>query len=97
MDETGLFYRTMPSKSISNEHIKGFEIFSIRIAIATTVHANGVKLKPFDTGLVARPRASFKLVVSSFVVYTYSTKSWMTSSTSNNSLEKLISENEIKK
>lgn len=89
MDETGLYYRLMPSRGISKAPIKGIKNLLERVTIAFTVSMTGEKLKPMLIGHAANPRKLKDFNTNFYVDYAYSAKSWMTSSLFMVYLEKL--------
>ena len=81
MDETGLFYKIIPSKSICKNSRKGYKNFKDRVSIMLCSNMDGSeKLKPLIIGKSKKPRcfASFKMLDS--ITYCNSKKAWMTSS-----------------
>ena len=81
MDETGLFYRLQPDKTLATKPVKGTKKSKERITIGLCANADGSeKLKPIVVAKAARPRCFPKTFnVQSLVHYYHNKKSWMTS------------------
>ena len=91
MDETGLFYRLQPDKTLATKPVKGTKKSKDRITTGLCVNADGSeKLKPIVIAKAARPRCfPKKFNVQSLVHYYHNKKSWMTSSIFTDWLKKL--------
>ncbi|XP_056017299.1 tigger transposable element-derived protein 6-like [Ostrea edulis] len=81
IDETGLFYRMLPDRSLStSDHVKGTKKMKDRITIALVCNADGSdKLKPFVIGKALNPRSFKDFNAHLYVDYTANKKAWMTS------------------
>ena len=81
MDETGLFFRLQPDKTLSTAPVRGTKKSKERISVALCANADGSdKLKPLVIGKAARPRCFPKAFnVQSVVHYYHNKKAWMTS------------------
>ena len=95
VDETGLFYRALPTKSMSvkGEEAKGGRKSKERITVLLVCSAEGEKLRPFVIGHSANPRC-FKGLASIAclpVTYCSNKKAWMTAALFQQWLDKLNS------
>ena len=80
IDETGLFFRMPPSKSLTTAPQHGTKQFKDRITIALCTNADGSdKIKPFVIGKSANPRCFKIFFPGNYVTYTNNQKAWMTS------------------
>lgn len=80
-DETGLFYRAFPSKSmvVRGQDAAGIKIKKDRITALLCVGAKGETLKPLVIGRSAKPRCFQGIDVASLGVdYKFNKKAWMT-------------------
>lgn len=78
-DETGIFYKLIPSKSICKNVRNGYKILKDRISVLFCVNMSGtVKRKPLVIGKFAKPRCFKQFSPQSLVNYTNSTRAWMT-------------------
>jgi hypothetical protein len=78
MDETGMFYRMPPSKTLAQGPRQGTKQFKDRITVALCTNADGSdSLKPL-VGKSAQPRCFKDFMVSNYVSYYHNTKAWMT-------------------
>ena len=81
-DETGLFYRALPTKSIcvKGDGAKGGKKAKDRISVLLACSAEGEKLTPFVIGRNANPRCFKGLASSACLPVSYSSnkKAWMT-------------------
>ena len=79
-DETGLFYRLEPNKTLAIGPVLGTKRCKDRITIALCTNADGShKLKPFVIGKSAKPRCfPSKFDVQKLVTYRHNKKAWMT-------------------
>ncbi|XP_062572433.1 tigger transposable element-derived protein 6-like [Saccostrea cucullata] len=82
IDETGLFYRLLPDRSLcTNEHVKGTKKAKDRITITLMCNADGTdKLKPLVIGKSLQPRCFKDFNSNLYVEYTANKKAWMVSS-----------------
>jgi hypothetical protein len=80
MDETGLFFRLEPNKTLATGPVSGTKKCKQRISVALCANADGSdKLKPLVIGKAARPRCFPKTFnVQTVVDYHYNQKAWMT-------------------
>lgn len=79
-DETGVFYQTLPNKTMAfkNDSCKGGKQSKVRITALLCCNATGShKLKPLVIGKYAKPRC-FKGVPSLPCIYKSNKKAWMT-------------------
>lgn len=81
-DETGLFYRAMPTKSMTvrGEEAKGGKKSKERITVLLACSAEGEKLMPYVIGHSANPRCFKGLASMACLPVSYSSnkKAWMT-------------------
>ena len=82
MDETGLFFRQLPDKSLStSDHTKGTKKSKGRLTVVLTCNADGSdKLRPLVIGKSKKPRCFNNFNHKLYVDYAFNTKAWMTSS-----------------
>jgi hypothetical protein len=81
IDETGLFYRTLPDKTLAKrgEECKGGKMSKNRITVMLCCSVRGEKLKPLVIGNSRQPRCFRNLDVESLpVTWKSNRKSWMT-------------------
>lgn len=79
IDETGLFYRMPPSKSLSQGPRHGTKQFKDRITVALCTNADGSDhVKPLVIGKSMQPRCFKDFNVSTYVTYQHNKKAWMT-------------------
>ena len=79
VDETGLFYRMPPSKSLAQGPRQGTKQYKDRITVALCTNSDGSdRLKPLVIGKSAQPRCFRDFVSSSYVSYYNNKKAWMT-------------------
>ena len=80
MDETGLFFRMAPDRSISQRQIEGMKKDKSRFTIAFCANADGTdKLQPFFIGHALIPRCFQKKSAAELgFYYRNNTKAWMT-------------------
>ena len=94
-DETGLFYRALPTKSMSvkGEEAKGGRKSKERITVLLACSAEGEKLRPFVIGHSANPRCFKGLASLACLPVTYfsNKKAWMTAELFQQWLDKLNS------
>lgn len=77
-DETGLFYKLIPSKTICKNIRKGYKLLKDRISILLCANMKGsVKRKPLVIGKFGNPRCLKNFPTNKYVEYAYSKKSWM--------------------
>ena len=80
IDETGLFYRMPPSRSLTTGPQNGTKQYKDRVTIALCCNADGTdKLKPFVIGKIAKPRCFSNFSPGNYVRYANNRKAWMTS------------------
>ena len=79
MDETGLFYRMSPNRSLASAERRGVKKDKARITVALCSNANGSdKLPPLVIGKTKSPRCFKNVRVENLGVrYHYNQKSWM--------------------
>ncbi|KAE8913425.1 hypothetical protein PF005_g17746 [Phytophthora fragariae] len=57
MDETGLFYKLAPDKTIASRQIEGAKKSKVRVTVALTYNADGSDMRePFIIGHANKPR-----------------------------------------
>lgn len=80
LDETGLFWRGLPQKSLilKGEKAKGGKLAKERITICLLCSSTGEKFKPLIIGKSAMPRA-FKKAIPINIFWRSNNKAWMTS------------------
>ncbi len=81
-DETGLYYRALPTRSMvtKEDKCKGTKTSKDRMTVLLCCSAKGEKLKPFVIGHSARPRCFKNYSIGSFgVQYSHNKRAWMTS------------------
>jgi DDE superfamily endonuclease/Tc5 transposase DNA-binding domain/Fission yeast centromere protein N-terminal domain len=81
MDETGLFWKLQPDRSLATHQIKGGRKSKDRVTIALTVNADGSeKLEPWIIGRSKNPRClkHIKNRQNLRIVYEYNKTKWMT-------------------
>jgi len=81
IDETGLFYRLLPDRSLTtSDSTKGIKKIKDRITVALCCNADGSeKIKPMVIGKSKNPRCFKNFNVNLYVNYTSNKKAWMTS------------------
>jgi len=80
VDETGLFYRMDPNKSLTSSDTKGKKKKKDRITVALCCNADGSeKIKPFVIGKLLNPRCFKNISVQLYMDYKANKKAWMTS------------------
>lgn len=80
LDETALFFRYSPSRTINFDSIKGRKKNKERITVLLCTNADGSdKRKPLVIGKFANPRCFKNFNKDAFVDYYYNGKAWMTS------------------
>jgi len=80
-DETGIFYKLIPSKSVCILTRSGHKLLKDRLSILLCTNMTGTKkLKPLVIGRYKKPRCFKNFPVQNFVDYISSQRSWMTSS-----------------
>ena len=79
-DETGLFFRLEPNRTLATGPVSGSKICKERITLGVCANADGSdKIKPFVIGKSARPRCFPRnWDVQQLVTYRNNTKAWMT-------------------
>ena len=80
MDETGLFYKTIPSKTACKKSRKGHKNFKDGVSVMLCANMTGCdKIKPMIIGKSVKPRCFTKNVNLRSINYTSSNRAWMTS------------------
>lgn len=83
-DESGLYYRTMPRRSLAliGEKASGHKASKERITVLVTANANGHKLPPCFVGKARKPRALAQHIKNDTLPFSYysAAKGWMTKS-----------------
>ena len=81
MDETGIFYRMTPDRSLTtSDKTKGTKKLKERITVVLTCNADGSeKLRPLVIGRANKPRCFKNFNHKLYVDYDYNKKAWMTS------------------
>ena len=79
MDETGLFYRLEPDRTLATKRLSGCKKNKERISVALCSNADGShKLKPLIIGKSAKPRCFKNINIYNLpMVYRYNSKAWM--------------------
>ena len=79
MDETGLFYRLEPDRTLATKRLSGCKKNKERISIALCVNADGShKLKPLIIGKYAKPRCFKNINIFNLpMIYRNNAKAWM--------------------
>ena len=79
MDETGLFYRMPPSKTLAQGPRQGTKQYKDRITLALCTNSDGSdSFKPLVIGKSARPRCFRDFHPGAYVMYYNNQKAWMT-------------------
>ena len=81
-DETGLFFRALPTRSMvaKGESCSGGKMSKDRITVLLAASATGEKLKPLVLGRAKKPRCFCGFEVATLgVIYDFNKKAWMTS------------------
>lgn len=79
-DETGIFYKLIPSKTICRKTRNGFKLLKDRFSVLFCVNMAGdQKIKPLVIGKFANPRCFKGMNLNNYIDYKYSSRSWMTS------------------
>ena len=99
MDETGLFFRLEPNKTLATGSVSGTKKSKERITIALCSNADGTdKLQPLVIAKSARPRCFPKTFdVQSVVQYYNNSKAWMTAAIFVDWLKRLERQMAVKK
>lgn len=81
-NESGLFYRMFPNKTLAhkNEDVKGFKTYKDRITVLFLCNAVGtVKFKPLIIGKFKKPMSFRNIDITKFNLrYTHSSNAWIT-------------------
>ncbi len=80
-DETGLFYRTLPDRTLATKGkaCKGGKLSKERITVMLCCSAGGDKLQPFVIGKAQKPRCFKNIDVKKLpVVWKANRRAWMT-------------------
>jgi hypothetical protein len=80
-DKTGLFFRTLPDKTlgVKGEACKGGKLAKERVTVLLTCSSTGEKLKPLVIGKAKNPRCFKNINIDNLPVYWESNKkAWMT-------------------
>ncbi|CAB5384860.1 unnamed protein product [Rhizophagus irregularis] len=82
MDETGLFYRLEPDRTLATKRLAGRKVNKERISIALCANADGShKLKPLIIGKFEKPRCFKNIKIQSMpMTYRNNAKAWMITS-----------------
>ena len=79
VDETGLFFRMPPSKSLASGPRHGTKQFKDRITVALCTNVDGSdRMKPWVIGKSMKPRCFKNFTPSIYVHYVNNSKAWMT-------------------
>ena len=79
LDETALFYKLLPNRTLASSVVEGKKVNKERITIAIISNADGSeKIKPLVIGKFAKPRSFGKWNPNSIVSYYYNSTAWMT-------------------
>ena len=80
IDETGLFFRMLPDRSLSTaEYTKGTKKAKDRITVALCCNSDGYeKMKPYVIAKALKPRCFRDFNVNLYADYTANKKAWMT-------------------
>ena len=90
MDETGLFFRLEPNKTLASKTVKGTKKSKDRISVGLCANADGTdKLPPVVICKAKKPRCFNGFTPSTFVDYYWNKKAWMTSTIFCDFIEKL--------
>ena len=79
-DETGLFYRAMPDKTLANksDSCKGGKLAKERLTVLLCASSRGEKLKPLVIGKSAKPRCFKNANIKEFpILWRSNRKAWM--------------------
>lgn len=80
MDETGLFYKLIPSKTVTKKIRKGHKLIKDRFSVSLCSNFTGShKCKPLIIGKFAKPRCFKDFDLDKHVCYENSARAWMTS------------------
>ena len=80
MDETRIFYRMIPSKTVCKNSRKGFKNFKDRVSVMLCANMDASdKLNPLIIGKSKKPRCFKNFDQLDTVTYTNSKRAWMTS------------------
>ncbi|CAB5367826.1 unnamed protein product [Rhizophagus irregularis] len=82
MDETGLFYRLEPDRTLATKHLAGRKVNRERLSIALCANADGShKLNPLIIGKFERPRCFKNIRIQAMpMTYRHNAKAWMITS-----------------
>ena len=79
IDETALFYKLLPSATLSDSKVTGIKIDKKRLSIAFLVNATGTELiNPIVIGHNKKPRSFGNWNPNSIVDYYFNSNAWMT-------------------
>jgi hypothetical protein len=78
LDETALFYKLLPNRTLSDGPVSGKKVSKERITIAFIASANGEKIRPIVIGKHQKPRCFGKWNPNSVVDYYFNSTAWMT-------------------
>jgi hypothetical protein len=78
LDETALFYKLLPNRTLADGPVSGKKVSKERITIAFIASANGEKIRPIVIGKHAKPRCFGKWNPNSVVDYYFNSTAWMT-------------------
>ncbi|CAB5357059.1 unnamed protein product [Rhizophagus irregularis] len=82
MDETGLFYRLEPDRTLATKHLAGRKVNKERLSVALCANADGShKFKPLIIGKFERPRCFKNIRIQAMpMTYRNNAKAWMITS-----------------
>ena len=87
-DETGIFYKIAPTKTIARKHRSGFKILKDRVSALFCCNMSGTdKRTPLIIGLPIKTTLLNNFNYRNYVQYTHSNKAWMTAPLFNNWLK----------
>ncbi len=78
-DETGLFYKLIPCRTICKTTKTGYKLLKDRISVLLCTNMSGsIKIKPIVIGKFGKPRCLKNFDTKNLVTYTNSSRGWMT-------------------
>jgi hypothetical protein len=97
-DETALFYRMLPNKTLASAPVSGAKVCKERISVGLCSNATGKdKFKPVVIGKFKNPRCFAAFDPSRFCVYKNNCKAWMTGEIFDEWLESFNSKMKLQK
>ncbi|XP_029654609.1 tigger transposable element-derived protein 4-like [Octopus sinensis] len=79
-DETGLFYKMIPSKSVCKTIKSGYKVLKDRVSVMLCTNVDGTdKRTPLLIGLFKNPRFFKNFDIKKYVIYSNSKRAWMDS------------------